>query len=315
MRAAFVRKIEEMMPSHPNIFMLTADLGRFFDSFKENYPDNFMNCGVAEENMVGIAGGMAWAGKKVYCYSIVPFLILRAMESIKVNVCLDKQNVILLGGGGGLVYGKDGITHQSIEDIACMRGLPSMTIVAPGDLIEAEAIAKASLDFEGPLYIRFGRDNAPQVHKNKLDNFKIGKGIILNKGRKVALIVSGSLLYEADEARKILQEDEKNITLVSMPTIKPIDRDLIRDLAQTHAFIFTLEDHNVIGGLGSAVQDVLNDLNYKGKLTKIGVPDEYPKNVGSMNYLYSCYGFEPVSIASKIVSTVEQTVQHSVLNS
>lgn len=305
MRAAFVKEIENLIEDNPNILMLTADLGWFFSSFREKFPEKFINCGVAEENMIGIAGGLAWSGKKVYCYSIVPFLILRALESIKVNLCLENLNVVLMGGGGGLVYGKDGVTHQSIEDIACMRSLPGMTIVAPGDLFEVEAVAKESVNYPGPLYIRFGRDNPSPIHKEN-PNFKIGKGIVLNRGENIALIVAGSLLYEAEEARKFLAEKNCNITLVSMPTIKPIDKDLINNLAKTHEFIFTLEDHNIIGGLGSAVQDVLNETNFKGNFKKIGIPDEYPRTTGSMEYLNQYYGLDFKSISKKILSVAKK---------
>lgn len=299
MRAAFIKKLTEFAEKDSNIIVLTADLGWFFKSFRESFPNQFINCGVAEENMIGVASGLALSGKKVYCYSIAPFLTMRALESIRVNICLHNLNIVLMGGGGGLVYGKDGVTHQAIEDIAIMRSLPGMAIVAPGDLLEAEAIAKESINFERALYIRFGRDNAPQIHKDNFD-FKIGKGIVLNKGKDIALIVSGSLLYEAEEARKLLLQKDCNITLVSMPTIKPIDEELIKELAKTHEFIFTLEDHSAIGGLGSAVQDVLNGIKHKGKFKKLGLPDEYSKYVGGMDYLYKCYGLDPHSIVEKI---------------
>ncbi len=300
MRTTFVNKIEELAKDNPNIFILTADLGWFFKSFREKYPNNFINCGVAEETMIGIAAGMALSGKKVYCYSIVPFLVMRTLESIRVNICLDKLPIVLMGGGGGLLYGKDGVTHQSIEDISIMRSLPGMTVVAPGDLAEAKALAKESINYAGPLYIRFGRDNAPEVHKGEID-FKIGKGIVLNKGKDIALIASGSLLYEAKEARKLLLNKGYEITLVSMHTIKPIDAELIKELAESHKSIFTLEDHSLIGGLGSAVQNVLNDIEYKGKFKKLGLPDEYSKYVGEMDYLYKCYSLDSQSIADKII--------------
>jgi transketolase len=299
MRTTFVNKIEELAKDNPNIQILTADLGRFFNSFREKYPNNFINCGVAEENMIGVAAGLALSGRKVYCYSIVPFLVMRALESIRVNICLDKLPIVLMGGGGGLLYGKDGVTHQSIEDISIMRSLPGMTVVAPGDLAEVKALAKESINYAGPLYIRFGRDNAPQIHKEQID-FKIGKGIVLNKGKDIALLVAGSLLYEAEQVRKLLFDKGINITLVSMHTIKPIDAELIKELAESHKNIFTLEDHSIIGGLGSAVQDILNDIEYGGRFKKLGLSDEYSKYVGDTDYLYKCYGLDVRSIVSQI---------------
>ncbi|KPJ55300.1 hypothetical protein AMJ47_00265 [Parcubacteria bacterium DG_72] len=295
MRTVFTQKLEELAKNDSDIMVLTADLGWFFGSFRKNLPNQFINCGVAEENMVGIAAGLALAGKKVYCYSISPFLTIRALESIKINVCLHDLNVVLMGAGGGLVYGMDGVTHQATEDIAVMRSLPNMTVVAPGDLLEIEALAEESVNYQGPLYIRFGRNNAPQVHANKPE-LRIGKGIILNKGEKIALIACGSLLFEAKKAVDKLKEKGLNITLVSMPTIKPIDKELLRILSESHKIIFTLEDHSVIGGLGSAVSDVLEDV----KINKISLPDKYLDFIGSVDYLYKKCGLDVESIAQKI---------------
>ncbi len=291
MRETFIKTLEEFAGQDPNIILLTADLGRFFGSFQEKFPKQFINCGVAEENMISVAAGLALSGKKVYSYSIIPFLVMRAFESIKIDICYHNLNVRLLGAGGGLVYGTEGMTHQAIEDIAIMRSLPNMTVTAPGDLLETQAIAKESVNFQGPLYIRFGKDKAGQVHESMPD-LKIGKGIILKKGRGAALVCCGSLLTEAKKAA-----EKTNATLVSMPTIKPIDKTLLRDLAENHKMIFTLEDHSEIGGLGSAVAEVLQ--GFKG-LKKMALPDEYSKYIGSADYLYKCYGLDSESIAKKI---------------
>lgn len=300
MRAIFTKKIEEFAKENSNILMLTADLGWFFKSFREKFPQQFINCGVAEENMIGVASGLALSGKKVYCYSIIPFLIMKTIESIKVNVCLNDLNVVLMGGGGGLVYGKDGVTHQSIEDISLMRSLPNMTVVAPGDLLEAEALAKESISFQGPLYIRFGKDNA-QVH-NAAPDFKIGKGIILKQGRDVAIISCGNMLSEAKKTAGLLAQKGVNATLVSMHTIKPIDVNLLTDLAYSHKLIVTLEDHSIIGGLGSAVSEAL-PAGFAG-LVKLALPDEYSRHVGDADYLYKCYGLDSQSVAEYIIRKI-----------
>jgi len=300
MRQTFIKTLEEFTAQDPNIILMTADLGKFFDPFKTRFPQQFINCGVAEENMVSVASGLALSGKKPYCYSIIPFLILRTLESIKVNVCYHDLNVTLLGAGGGLVYGTEGVTHQAIEDIAIMRSLPNMTIVAPGDLSEAEAIAKESINFSGPLYVRFGKDRALPVHET-MPNLKIGKGIIVKKGEKVVLISCGTLLYEAKKVAEILEKRGVNITLVSMHTIKPVDKGLLYELAESHDKIFTLEDHSIIGGLGSAVSEALP--NFKG-LVKIGLPDEYSKQVGDVDYLHKCYGLNAESVAEYILRKI-----------
>jgi len=295
MRETFTKTLEELASTDPNIMVLTADLGRFFKPFQEKFPKQFINCGVAEENMIGVAAGLALSGKNVYCYSIIPFLIMRTLESIRVNICYNNLNVKLLGAGGGLVYGVEGMTHQAIEDIAIMRVLPNMTVIAPGDLLETEAIARESVKYPGPLYIRFGKDNPSPVHQ-ELPNLKIGKGIVLKQGEKIALITAGTLLFEAKKATEKLTEKGVKITLVSMPTIKPIDKELLEDLAKNHHIIFTLEDHSEIGGLGSAIAETLPGF----KLIKIALPDEYSKYIGKADYLYKCYGLDSESVANKI---------------
>lgn len=300
MRAAFTQKIEKLAENNPDIFLLTADLGKFFNSFKEKFPKRFINCGVAEQNMISVAAGLSLAGKNVYCYSIIPFLTMKALENIRVDICYQNLNIKLLGAGGGLVYGVEGMTHQAIEDISIMRSLPNMTVVAPGDLLEVEAIAEESVNFPGPLYIRFGKDKPSQVHQT-LPNFKIGKGIVLKKGKKIALIVAGTLLSEAKKTVESLAEKGIDISFVSMPTIKPIDKGLLEELAKNHQAVFTFEDHSKIGGLGTAVTEVLVEMNFKGRIKKIALPDEYSKYVGGMDYLYKCYGLDSESLTKYIL--------------
>lgn len=297
MRATFTKILEELAQKDSNILLLTADLGRFFKSFQEKLSKQFINCGVAEENMIGIASGLALSGKKIYCYSIIPFLIIRTLESIRINICYNNLNVKLMGAGGGLVYGTEGVTHQAIEDIAIMRALPNMTIVAPGDLLEIEAIARDSVNYPGPLYIRFGRDNPPKIHQNP-PNLKIGQGIVLKEGEKIALISAGTLLFEAKKAAEKLAEKGIKITLVTMPTIKPIDKELLLNITKDHQVIFTLEDHSEIGGLGSAISEALPGFT---SLRKIALPDEYSKYIGKSDYLYKCYGLDSESVVEKIL--------------
>ncbi len=299
MRATFSKTLENLAEKDPNILLLTADLGRFFSSFQKKLPKQFVNCGVAEENMLGLAAGLSLSGRNIYCYSIIPFLIMRTLESIRVNICYNKLKVKLLGAGGGLVYGREGMTHQAIEDIGIMRSLPNMTIVAPADLSEVKALAEESVDFSGPLYIRFGRDKAPAVYPEGT-KFRIGKGIVLSQGEKIALLSAGTLLAEAKRAEEKLAGQGVRISLISMSTIKPLDSELIREIAENHSQIFVLEDHSQINGLGSAVNEALNEFNYKGSLKKLALPDSYSDFVGSPDYLYRCYGLDSDSVAEKI---------------
>ncbi|MFH1181035.1 MAG: transketolase C-terminal domain-containing protein [bacterium] len=301
MRKVFFKTLEDIAKEDKSIFLLAADLGvKFFQNFKDIDPKRAINVGVAEQNMIGVAAGLAMSGKNVYCYSIIPFLTMRAFEQVRVDLCGHNLNVKLLGAGGGLVYGLEGMTHHALEDIAIMRSLPNMTVTAPGDAKEAEALAIASVNFSGPLYVRFGRDIDPVVHKNNPE-FKIGKGIVINEGKDICLIATGSMLYPAATVQEILKEKGFAPGLVSMHTIKPIDEELTKDCAKKYQAIFTLEEHSVIGGLGSAVAEVLAESNYGKTFKRIGIADRYTfPIIGSPDYLKERAGLSP----GKIVETI-----------
>ncbi len=301
MRKIFFKTLEEFAKKDKNIFLLVADLGiKFFESFKEVDDKRALNVGVAEANMVGVAAGLSMSGKNVYCYSITPFLTMRALEQIKVDIAFNNLNVKILGAGGGLVYGAEGITHHSIEDIAIMRSLPNMTIVCPGDAKEAELLAKESITYPGPLYIRFGRDFDPLVHKGEID-FKIGKGIIVNEGKDICIITAGTMLQGAVETIELLKKEGLSPALISMHTVKPLDRDLIDKCAKDYNYIFTIEDHNIIGGLGSAVSEVLSENSYKGKFKRIGINDKYCSVAGKTDYLMEINKLDPENLSKTIL--------------
>jgi len=302
MRKIFFQKLAELAKQDKRIFLLVADLGaKFFDNFKKIDSKRFLNVGVAETNMVGTAAGLAMSDKNVYCYSIIPFLVMRAFEQIRLDICFNNLNVKLLGSGGGLVYGAEGVTHHAIEDIAIMRSLPNMTIVCPGDIKEAELLAKASVDYPGPLYIRFGRDFDASVHQKEID-FKIGKGIVVKEGKDICLIATGAMLSITKEALDLLKQDNLEPTLISLHTIKPLDINLLRECAKKYKAIFTIEDHNIIGGLGSAVAEVLTENNYQGKFKRLGINDEYCRVAGKPEFLLKTYGLDAAGIA-KVIKT------------
>jgi transketolase len=301
MRKIFFENLRQFAEKDKSIFLLVADLGiKFFGDFQKIDQKRFINAGVAESNMIDVAAGLAMSGKNAYCYSIIPFLVMRGLEQIKVDICYNKLNVKLLGAGGGLAYGAEGITHHSIEDIAIMRSLPNMTVVCPGDAKEAELLAKESVNYQGPLYIRFGRDFDPLVHKGEID-FKIGKGIYVNKGNDVCIIVTGTMLHTVSKALDLLKNSNLNPTLISMHTVKPLDEEMVRDCARNYKAIFTVEDHNILGGLGSAVAEVLAENNYQGRFKRIGIKDEYCDLVGKTDFLLKSQGLDEESIASTIL--------------
>jgi len=307
MREAFVKTLEKLCQSDNDIFLLTGDLGfKLFDSFREKYPERFLNMGIAEPNMIGVSAGLALSGKKVYCYSMIPFLVMRCFEHIRIDICYHNLNVRLIGVGGGFVYGLEGVTHHAIEDVAIMRTLPNMTVVAPGDPFEVSACIDASVVYKGPMFIRLGRRGEPQVHSTAPD-FKIGKGIILfNKGNDICLLATGTMLYKAKIASELLLKKDFGVTLISLHTIKPLDETLIKDCAKKYRSIFSIEEHSIVGGLGSAVAEVLSEICYNGIFKKIGLPDEFNHYVGRAEYLYQKYGLVPESIADNIIKLIKK---------
>lgn len=302
MRKIFFETLENIAREDRNVFLLVGDLGiKFFENFRNINPERFINVGVAESNMIGLAAGLAMEGKNVYCYSIIPFLTMKTFEQIRIDLCYHNLPVKLLGAGGGLVYGTEGMTHHAIEDIAIMRSLPNMTVVAPGDAKEAEALAKISDSYQGPLYIRFGRDSDPVIHEKEID-FKIGKGILVKQGKDICLLATGTMLYTAKLVLEILEKQGLNIALFSMPTIKPIDKELLLACAKDYQAIFTLEEHNIIGGLGGAVAEVLAEARYGKIFKRIGIEDRYAfPLVGGPDFLREKLGLSPEKVAKTIL--------------
>lgn len=301
MRTTFARTLEGLAEIDDSIFLLTADLGfKLFDRFRCVYPDRFINVGVAEANMIGVAAGLALSGKNVYCYSIVPFLTMRCLEQTRVDLCYQNLNVKLVGVGGGLSYGLEGMTHHAIEDISIMRSLPNMTVVAPGDVLEVEAVVKRSSNHKGPIYIRLGRDGEPQVHE-VLPRFEIAKGIVIKSGSDIAIIATGTMLHPAKVAADTLRSRGLSVSLISMHTIKPLDEDLVEQCARQSEAIFTVEEHSIIGGLGSAMAEALIELGYKGFFRRIGLPDRYCPDIGRVEYLRERCGLASESIVNRIL--------------
>ncbi len=306
MRRIFFQTLKDFTEKDKKIFLLVADLGvKFFGDFKKIDPRRFINVGIAEANMIDIAAGLAMSGKNVYCYSIIPFLIMRTFEQIRIDLCYNNLDVKLVGTGGGLVYGAEGVTHHALEDLAIMSSLSNMTVVAPGDIKEAEALAKASINYRGPIYIRLGRDSNPIVQKNNF-KFEIGKGIVVEGGKDICLFASGTMLYPGKLVAEILKRKGLNPTLISLHTLKPLDENLIKDCAQKYKAIFTLEEHNIIGGFGSAVNEVLAEVKYGGLFKKIGIPNCYSRYIGGPSYLLKKFGLDPKNIANLVLEKAKK---------
>lgn len=310
MRPAFIDTLYQSARRDERIFLLTADVGfSVFERFIEEFPDRYFNVGVAEANMIGIAAGLSLSNKIVYVYTMAHFLTMRCFEQIRLDLCYQNTNVKLIGSGGGLTYGSAGTTHHSIEDIAIMRSLPNMCVICPGDPIETKHAIKASVKHEGPMYIRLGKRD-PVIHTNNID-FKIGKGIVLKKGDDLHVLSTGNMLETAMVVSERLERDGLNATVVSMHTVKPIDINLIKELSYSENPMFTIEEHSTIGGLGSAVSEILAELDLCVPFKRIGLPDRYCHIAGSQKYLRKIYGIDLENICKTIKENMKTKTSKS----
>ena len=305
MRAAFFTALEDLYQNDKDIFVLTADLGyKLFDNFKLKCPERFYDIGVAEANMIGVAAGLALSGKNVYCYSIIPFLVMRAYEQIRIDISYHNLNVKLIGVGGGFTYGLEGITHFGLEDFALMRSLSNMSIVVPADPLEAQVLARISCEYPGPLYIRLGRTGEPSIH-DKMPKFIIGKAMLLKEGKKIALFAIGNMVYIGKQLVDFLGKKGLNPTLINMHTLKPLDVETILQITSTHEALFTLEEHNIHGGLGSAIAEVLAENGCRCHFKRFGIPEKLGNYIGNADYLRLKYGLTPEKIYENILYEIK----------
>ena len=301
MRNAFIKELYELAQENPEVLLLTGDLGfKVFDDFRRRYTDRFLNIGVAEANMAGIAAGLALEGKIPFMYSIAPFATMRCYEQIRNDICFHEANVKIVGVGGGYSYGPNGPTHHALTDIAVMRALPHMTVICPGDPVEAACATRAAASYAGPVYIRLGRSNESVIHQRKPE-FTIGKGIIVQEGEKIALLSTGNMLETAMQTAKELASFNLKARVVSLHTLKPLDGALIKDCLRKFTAVFTIEEHSIIGGLASAVAEIAvrDDLS-RAKIRPFAAPDEVIHETGSHEYLRSRAGLTSQNITKQI---------------
>jgi len=285
-----------------SIIFLTADLGfNALEPIRENFPDRFLNIGIAEATMVGVAAGLALEGKKVIAYSIASFASMRPFEQIRTDVCYHNLDVKIVGTGGGFNYAHHGVTHHTVEDVAIMRALPNMTVITPAYSWEALEATKAMMKQKGPAYLRLGK-NPPLDYSKKEFSFKVGRGFVIKEGTDILLISTGNVLDCALETAHRLEEEKiGNVAVVSMPSVKPFDEEMVLDRAKTARVICTIEEHSVIGGLGSAVASLLvASSNPKKSFHAFGFPDRFIKSVGDRNYLLREAGLHPEAMVEKI---------------
>lgn len=291
--------------SDPDIMLLTGDLGYgVFEKFEEQFPRQFLNIGVAEQNMIGVATGLAMEGKKIFSYSIGNFPTLRCLEQIRNDACYHELNINIVAAGGGFSYGGLGMSHHATEDLSIMRALPGVTVIAPCTDLEAGKAIKQLVTIDGVGYLRI--DKSKYMEANELaesSEFKIGKARALRTGCDYTLIVAGGIAEEAMEAANILSRQGIECRVISMHTIKPIDRDAILTSCKETKGVLTIEENTLEGGLGSSVSDVcMEEYIYPRKFKKIGMNDTYSASVGSQKFLRKLYKMDKNYIIETILS-------------
>lgn len=274
-REAYGQALEELGAVRQDVVVLDADLSKSTKTsvFQAKYPERFFNAGIAEQNLMGLAAGFAAAGKVPFASTFAVFATGRAYDQIRNSICYPRLNVKIAATHAGITVGEDGGSHQALEDINLMRGLPNMTVLVPADGPEAKNAVKAAADYEGPVYIRLGRSGVPTITDEDVP-FVIGKGRVMREGADVTLIGCGMMVAKALEAADVLAAEGVNAAVIDMSTIKPIDRELIVEWAKKTGAIVTAEEHNVIGGLGSAVAEVLVE-EVLVPMERVGIEDVF----------------------------------------
>lgn len=296
MRTKFINRLIEEAKVNDKIFLIVGDLGyHVVEPFAEAFPDRFLNVGIAEQNMAGVAAGLAMTGYNVYVYSIGNFPTLRCLEQIRNDIAYHHANVKIISVGAGYAYGCLGATHQATEDIGAIRVIPNMVVATPGDPIEAETIANLSATYDGPMYIRLGKAGEKTVHTDTLDNLHIGDILPLREnGNATAVIACGSIL---EKARQAIDEQNLPYDLYSIPFVKPLNKQQLKSIAESHSKgLIVMEEHQKSCGVGSAILEQLSDM-YNAlelasfpKVKRLAISDEFLQVVGNQNYLRDIAG-------------------------
>ena len=303
-RESYGEALAALGDKYENLYVLDADLAAATKTgiFKKKFPDRFFDCGIAEANMMGVAAGLATTGKIPFASTFAMFAAGRAFEIVRNSIGYPHLNVKIGATHAGISVGEDGATHQCNEDIALMRTIPGMTIINPADDVEAKAAVEAAILHNGPVYMRFGRLAVPVFNDAATYKFELGKGIKLRDGKDIAIIATGLMVSEAIEAAKVLEAEGVSATVINIHTIKPIDEDIIVEAAKATGLVLTVEEHSIIGGLGSAVADVLS-AKCPTKMIKIGVNDVFGHS-GPAVQLLKDFGLS----ADNIVKTAKAAV-------
>ena len=300
-RESYGRVLEKLGEKYPNLVVLDADLVGATKTgyFQKSYPDRHFDCGIAEANMVGVSAGLACEGFIPVVSTFAMFATGRAYEQIRNSIGYPHLNVKIIATHGGVSVGEDGATHQCNEDIALMRSIPGMTVVCPADAVETEKAVRAVMQTDAPTYLRLGRADLPVFTDEDME-FTLGKGNLLKKGKDITIIATGLCVYESLQASRLLEEKGVSAEVINIHTIKPLDKDMVCSSAQKTGRVVTVEEHSIIGGLGSAVCDALCE-NAPTPVLKIGVPDTYGRS-GSAKELLDYFGLTAEKIADKVLA-------------
>lgn len=303
-RESFGETVTALAAEYPEIVVLDADLAAATKTgiFKKAYPERFFDCGIAECNMIGVAAGLATCGKIPFAASFAMFSAGRAFEQVRNSVGYPKLNVKIVGSHAGISVGEDGATHQCCEDIALMRTIPGMTVIVPADDIEARACVRAAYEFEGPVYMRFGRLATPVINDHEDYEFKIGRGVVVREGSDVTIVACGLMVAEALEAAEALAADGIDAEVINMHTIKPLDERLVVASAKKTGRVVTAEEHSIIGGLGEAVASVLAE-QHPVPMRRVGVRDVYGESGPAVDLLHK-YGLDADGIEAAVRSVL-----------
>ncbi|NKF06755.1 transketolase family protein [Clostridium gasigenes] len=303
-REAYGKALAQLAKTNENVVVLDADLSKSTKTadFKEVCPERFFNMGIAEANMMGVAAGLSTCGKIPFVSTFAMFAAGRAFEQIRNSLCYPRLNVKVCATHAGLTVGEDGASHQAIEDLALMRSIPNMTVICPADDVETEAAIKAIAEFEGPCYVRLGRLPVSTINDAKTYEFKLGKGVTLKEGNDVTIVATGIMVQTALEASDILANEGINARVINIHTLKPLDTELLVKAAKETNAIVTVEEHSIIGGLGSAVAEALGE-EYPVPVLKVGVNDVFGES-GKPEELLKAYGLTAEAIVEKVKKSI-----------
>ncbi|WP_026766455.1 transketolase family protein [Selenomonas ruminantium] len=305
MRTAYLDTLYELAKKDKRVYALISDNGAIvYDKYRQDFSQQYLNMGISEANMLGMAAGMASCGKIPFAYTIGAFLAYRAFEFIRNDICLQKQNVKIVGTGAGEVYSALGPTHHATEDMGGLRAMPNLTLVCPASPMEVKKATLAVYKHQGPVYLRLGTNREPEIY-NKDYTFTIGKGVVLREGTDITLIGTGSILYDVLEAAEKLATQGIQARVINIHTIKPIDQEIIKNAVEETGAILTVEDHSIIGGLGSAVAEVIAEYGKPAKFQRLGLKG-FSEGYGSYGEVKTLNGIGIEQIVAEVSKVLFQ---------